>query len=210
MKKAFRFISRSFKNLLIKIPYFRFIRETRNSEVSISIQTWFFQKVIGINDVAYWPMHHASIVSYPQNVYVGIDTCPGLNPGCYIHAVNKIYIGDYTQVAPNVGLMSGNHDYYDFRVQTSGKPIRIGKYCWIGMGAVILPEVELGDFTIVGAGAIVTKSFPEGHCIIAGVPAQKIKDLDKEKCIPFSADNPYNGYIPHSKFEAYRQKHLNV
>jgi acetyltransferase-like isoleucine patch superfamily enzyme len=196
--------------LLIQLPYFRFIRDTKNSEAAITFSMWFTQRVIGINRAAYWPMHHASIVSYPKNVYAGIDTVPGMNPGCYIHAVNKIYIGDYTQVAPNVGLMSGNHDLYDFRIQTTDKPIRIGKYCWIGMGAVILPEVELGNFTIVGAGAIVTKSFPDGHCVIVGNPAKKIKDLDRTKCVQFSVPNPYNGYIPHAKFEGYRKKNLNV
>lgn len=192
------------------LPYFRFVRETKGTDTQISLQTWFIQKLIGINGSAYWPMHHSSIVSYPKNVYAGIDTMPGANPGCYIHAVNKIYIGDYTQIAPNVGLMSGNHDLYDFRIQTAASPIKIGKYCWIGMGAVILPEVELGDFTIVGAGAIVTKSFPGGYCVIAGNPARIIKELDREKCKEFSTPKPYNGYIPNDKFEAYRKKYLNV
>ena len=168
------------------------------------------QKVVGINRGAYWPMHHSSILSYAKNVYAGIETSPGYNPGCYIHAINKIYIGDYTQIAPNVGLMSGNHDLYDYRIQTNGKAIKIGKHCWLGMGVVILPEVELGDFTIVGAGAIVTNSFPEGHCVIVGNPAKRIKDLDRDKCISFNTNNPYNGYIPNAKFEAYRKKYLNV
>ena len=196
--------------LIIQLPYFRFIRETRNSETAINFSQWFIQKVIGINRSAYWPMHHSSIVSYSKNVYAGIETCPGYNPGCYVHAVNKIYIGDYTQIGPNVGLMSGNHDLYDFRLQTEASPIIIGNYCWIGMGAVILPEVVLGDFTIVGAGAIVTKSFPDGHCVIAGNPARKIRDLDVGKCVPFKTEKPYNGFIPHDKFEAYRKKNLTV
>lgn len=155
-------------------------------------------------------MHHSSIVSYPKNVLAGIDTCPGLNPGCYMHAANKIYIGDYTQIAPNVGLISGNHDLYDFRKQTQDPPIKVGKHCWLGMGCVILPGVELGDFTIVGAGAIVTKSFSEGHCIIVGNPARKIKELNKERCVPFLTERPYNGYIPHSKFDGFKARHLNV
>jgi UDP-3-O-[3-hydroxymyristoyl] glucosamine N-acyltransferase len=210
IKKLIRKIASVLISIFTALPYFRFIRDTRGTDTAISLQVWFFQKALGINRSAYWPMHHSSIVSYPKNVYAGIDTVPGINPGCYIHAVNKIYIGDYTQIAPNVGLMSGNHDLYDFRVQTAGKPIKIGKYCWIGMGVVILPEVELGDFTIVGAGAIVTKSFTEGHCIIVGNPAKKIKELDRDKCISFTTKNPYNGYIPHDQFEAYRKKHLNV
>ena len=196
--------------LIEKLPYFIFIRETRNSETKITFTIWFIQKILRINYSAYWPMHHSSILSYSKNIYVGIETCPGYNPGCYIHAVNKIYIGDYTQIAPNVGLMSGNHDLYDFRKQIEAKPIIIGKYCWIGMGVVIMPGVELGDFTIVGAGSIVTKSFNDGYCVIVGNPAYKLKDLEKEKCIPFKTENPYNGYIRHDLFEKYREKYLNV
>lgn len=197
--------------LLVSIPYFKFIRNTKNEEPCIDFRTWFIQKILGFNKHAYWPMHHSSIVSYPLNVYVGKNTNPGQNPGCYIHAVNKIYIGDYTQIAPNVGLMSGNHDLFDYRkqVQTSN-PIKIGKHCWLGMGVVIMPEVELGDFTIVGAGAIVTKSFPEGHCIIVGNPARKIKDLDINSCKYFQTENPYNGYIHPSKFEMFRQQKLHI
>lgn len=197
--------------IFLKLPYFRFIHDTKKEEPAIDFRTWFVQKILGFNKHAYWPMHHASIVSYPKNVYVGKNTNPGQNPGCYIHAVNKIYIGDYTQIAPNVGFMSGNHDLYDFRIQVkTGNPIKIGKHCWIGMGVVIMPEVELGDFTIIGAGAIVTKSFPEGHCVIVGNPARKLRDLDKEKCVYFETENPYNGYIAKDRFETFRQKNLNI
>ncbi len=208
--KFFRKLTSLIVLLLEKLPYFHFIKNTKNQEPSIDFRTWFIQKILGFNKYAYWPMHHSSIVSYPNNVCVGINTNPGQNPGCYIHAVNKIYIGDYTQIAPNVGLMSGNHDLYDYRQQTEGNAIKIGKHCWLGMGAVIMPGVELGDFTIVGAGAIVTKSFSEGHCIIVGSPAKKIKDLELDKCIYFKVDNPYNGYIPNNKFEAFRKSKLTV
>ncbi|CAN5455289.1 hypothetical protein BH10BAC4_BH10BAC4_06130 [soil metagenome] len=206
----FYYFGQALKWLIIQLPYFHFIRKTKHSETPVTLYTWFVQKVIGINRDAYWPMHPSSVISFSKNVYAGIETSPGFNPGCYIHAVNRIYIGDYTQIAPNVGLMSGNHDFYDFREQLPAEPMRIGKYCWIGMGVVILPGVVLGDFTIVGAGAIVTKSFPEGHCVIVGNPARKVKELEKEKCVPFHTSNPYNGYIPHEKFEKFRAKNLNV
>jgi acetyltransferase-like isoleucine patch superfamily enzyme len=206
----FYYLFKCLEWMIIQLPYFHFIRRTRGTETSITFSIWFVQKVLRVNYHAYWPMHHSSIVSYPRNVYAGIATCPGYNPGCYVHAANKIYIGDYTQIAPNVGLMSANHDLYDFRVQTGAGAIRIGKHCWIGMGAVILPGVELGDFTIVGAGAIVTKSFREGYCVIGGNPARKIKDLEKQRAVPFHMEYPYNGYIPHYKFEKFRQKYLNV
>lgn len=107
--------------------------------------------------------------------------------------------------------MSGNHNLYDFRKQQAAKPIRIGKHCWIGMGVVVLPEVELGDFTIVGAGSIFTKSFPEGRCVIAGNPAKKIKDLDPESCLYFQTEKkPYIGYMPAEKYEAFKKSRLDV
>ncbi|TAH24859.1 MAG: hypothetical protein EAZ07_08700 [Cytophagales bacterium] len=50
----------------------------------------------------------------------------------------------------------------------------IGKDCWIGAGAIILPGVNLGDGTIVGAGSIVTRS-TENFSVVAGNPARLIK-----------------------------------
>ncbi|GJQ03941.1 acyltransferase [Capnocytophaga canimorsus] len=128
-----------------------------------------------------------------------IDTNPRYSPGCYIQGGGRVYIGDYTQIAPNVGIISSNHDLYDSREKVR-KEVVIGKYCWIGMNAMILPGVKLGDFTIVAAGTVVTKSFEEGYCVIGGNPARKIKELDKEKCIPFKNKYEYHGYIPKKKF----------
>ncbi|MDX1652595.1 MAG: acyltransferase [Brumimicrobium sp.] len=193
-----------------KLKIFQFIKETRNTQTPITIKNWYNQKVLGKNYGPYWPCHETSTISGWQNIYCGIETCPGYSPGNYISAYyGKIFIGDYTQIGPNVGMIAANHDVYDNAKHIESK-IKIGEYCWIGMGAVILPEVVLGDFTIVGAGAIVTKSFEEGYCVIGGNPARKIKDLDKEKCIRSKSNHEYNGYIPSSEFHEFRKKHLNV
>jgi acetyltransferase-like isoleucine patch superfamily enzyme len=198
------------ESLLAIFPHFRFFPKTRNDQYPITLPVWFRQKVLGNNAPAYWPMHPSSMVSYPKNILIGKGVFPGYAPGCYLHGVNGIYIGDYTFIAPNVGIMSGNHDLSDLRFQTTGGPIRIGQYCWLGMNVVILPEVVLGDFTIVGAGAIVTHSFEEGYCVIAGNPAKVIRRLDKESCVRFSADIEYIGFIPVNKFEKFRSNYLNI
>jgi acetyltransferase-like isoleucine patch superfamily enzyme len=190
-------------------PLGKKIYETRHSQTPVTFKLWFMQKVLGFNKKAYWPVHFTSRISSPENIYAGVDTCPGYMNNCYIQGLGKIYIGDYTQVAPGVGIISSNHDLYDSRIQQTGE-VRIGKYCWLGMHSIILPAVVLGDFTIVAAGSVVTKSFPEGHCVIGGVPAQKIKDLEPEKCIPFKNEIEYNGYIRKSSFEAFRLKKLKV
>jgi acetyltransferase-like isoleucine patch superfamily enzyme len=200
-----------FSILLSRFAAFSFLRETTDYQNTVDIKFWFLQKVLnfGGNKQAYWPVHWASQVYDVQNIYVGVDSYPGIMKGCYIQGKGGIYIGDYTQVAPNVVIVSANHDLYDSRKHIS-QPVKIGKYCWLGAGCKIMPGVELGDFTIVAAGAVVTKSFATGHCVIAGVPAKQVKELEKEKCIPFKNKIEYNGYIRSSKFESYKKKYLNI
>jgi acetyltransferase-like isoleucine patch superfamily enzyme len=197
------------RRLLHRLSRFRFFNETSNTQTPISFDLWYNQKVKGHCQEAYWPVHFTSLVSNPQNIFCGIETCPGYSPGNYIQAMGRIYIDDYTQIAPNVGIISANHDIYDNSKHLI-KDVRIGKYCWIGMGAIILPGVILGDFTIVGAGSIVTKSFEDGYCVIAGNPAKEIKKLEVEKCLSNKSEFEYNGYIKHEEFELYRKSKLNV
>lgn len=196
-------------NIIKLFPPTRFFYETRNTQTPISFTFWFFQKFLGFNKGAYWPVHFTSIIGNPKNIYAGIDTAPGYSHGCYIQGGGKVFIGDYTQLGPNVGIISSNHDLHDSRKKIISE-VKVGKYCWIGMNSVVLPGVILGDFTIVAAGAVVTKSFEEGYCVIGGNPAKKIKDLEVSLCIPFTNDFEYNGYIKSIDFEKFRKSNLNV
>jgi acetyltransferase-like isoleucine patch superfamily enzyme len=193
------------------LPYFSFIRKTSDYQCAINFWIWFLQKVLNIggNRRAYWPVHWTSKVFDADRILVGIDAYPGYMQGCYIQGMGGISIGDYTQVAPNVVIVSANHDLYDSRLHIS-EPVTIGKYCWIGAGAKIMPGVNLGDWTVVGAGAVVTKSFTEGYCVIGGVPAKVISFLDRQKCIPFHNKVEYRGYIRADRFEDYRRKFLEI
>jgi acetyltransferase-like isoleucine patch superfamily enzyme len=172
---------------------------------------WFNQKILnwGGNRRVYWPVHWTSKVVDVERIRVGIDAYPGIMQGCYIQGKGGIEIGDYSQIAPNVAIISSNHDVYENRLHKDAK-VTIGSYCWIGAGASIMPGVTLGDFTIVGAGAVVTKSFPEGYCILGGVPAKVIKELDRSRCVRFENRKKYIGFIKAEAFEAYCKKHLKL
>lgn len=98
--------------------------------------------------------------------------------GCYIAAGNGIEIGEGTIWSHNVVMTTGGHDPYDLARDPTPFPIKIGKRCWLGANAVILPGVTLGDNTVVGANAVVNCSFPEGNIILAGAPARVVKKLD--------------------------------
>lgn len=95
--------------------------------------------------------------------------------GCLMMAAGGITIGDETQIAANVQLISNNHDLDDRNVITC-KPINIGKRVWIGAGATILPGVSIGDNSVVGAGSVVTKDVA-ADTIVAGNPARFIKKI---------------------------------
>jgi acetyltransferase-like isoleucine patch superfamily enzyme len=134
-----------------------------------------FRKILRQNSEVKWAVHFTSTVIHPENIVRGKNVFPGDSPGNYIQAKNGIEIGDYTNIGPNVGIISANHDLVDNTIHSNAKPIKIGKHCWIGMNAMILPEVELGDYTIVGANAVVTKSFTDGYVVLAGNPAIPVK-----------------------------------
>ena len=181
------------KHLLCYTPVLKHIFRTRGTAAPIRCKYWFIQKVLGFNREAYWPMHPSSLVSGVKNISIGIGTAPGLSPGCYIQGLGKIEIGDYTIIAPNVGIVSANHSLYDYTEHVKGS-VKIGRYCWIGMNAVILPGVVLGDHTVVAAGTVVTRSFEDGYCVIAGNPARCLKLLEKDKCVERRNRWEYRGY----------------
>lgn len=135
----------------------------------------FYQSVLDINNDVPWMVHFTSRVTGKVTIGSGVWLSFAVSGGCYIQGGNSVFIDDGTIFAPNVQIISANHDPIDYNKWENGNSIYIGKNCWIGANSVILPEVHLGDNTIVAAGAVVNKSFPDGNCILGGIPAKIIK-----------------------------------
>lgn len=195
--------------VVTRFPGMAFLAETRETQTPILFRDWLRQEVFGINRGPYWPVHGSSRVVNWRNILTGIETSPGIMPGCYIQAVGKITIGDYTQIGPNVNIISANHRAEDLRDHVP-QAVIIGSYCWLGAGSTVLPGVTLGDFTIVGAGAVVTKSFHEGYSVIAGNPAKVIRTLDPNACPKHRSAHEYHGFVPDAEFAAFRSRELNL
>ncbi len=136
----------------------------------------FFQTNIGIK----WPVSPS--IRCGTNIEFDVDDLNNFwGVGNYFQTFEaKIVIGKGCYIAPNVGIITSNHDFENLDEHQIGKDVILGEQCWIGMNSTILPGVVLGEHTIVGAGSVVTKSFPEGNCIIAGNPAKKIRILQQE------------------------------
>lgn len=191
MMQMLKELLKKIRDIIFRI-FFKSIIETRDYQNPIRLKMMIIQFFTSNRKVP-WPVHFTSVVTGYDNINIGVDVNPGYSPGCYIQGKGKITIGSFTQIAPNVGIISANHDIYDPSKHVI-KSVKIGEYCWVGMNSVITPGVELGDHTIVAAGSVVTKSFEEGYCIIAGSPAVKIKDLVKEKTIKYDVCKKYIGY----------------
>jgi acetyltransferase-like isoleucine patch superfamily enzyme len=138
-----------------------------------------FQKILGFNRLAPYPVNPNSRISNYKNLIIPISSMNNLQaPGVYYQNFSaKIILGENVFIAPNVGLITANHDLKNPKEHQKGANIEINDNCWIGMNSVLMPGTILGKNTIVGAGSVVTKSFEEGNIVIGGVPAKIIKYL---------------------------------
>lgn len=100
-----------------------------------------------------------------------------------ITSIDEISIGDGCLFSEYVYISDHAHDVFTkgdmplvrMPLIKRGK-VQIGKQCFLGFRAIIMPGVTLGDRCVVGAGAIVTKSFPS-NSVLAGVPAKIIRTI---------------------------------
>lgn len=116
-------------------------------------------------------------IHFGDNVYCNFNFT-GVDDG-------EIFVGDGTMFGPNVTVATAGHPIdpdlrekgYQYNIT-----VKIGKNCWIGAGAVILPGITIGDNSVIGAGSVVTKDIPE-NSVAVGNPARvirKTEEKDKE------------------------------
>lgn len=113
---------------------------------------------------------------FGKNVY--------LNFGVTLVDDTHIYIGDYTMFGPNVTVATAGHPILpELRAQgyQYNAPVTIGKNCWIGAGAIVLPGVTIGDNVVIGAGSVVTKDVAP-NSVAVGNPCKVIREInDRDK-----------------------------
>ena len=99
-------------------------------------------------------------------------------------ASGTISIGSGTSFGSDVSLVTGKHVDIEEAERTGvpfhhvpeGRDITVGRYCFIGTGAIVIGPVTIGDYSVVGAGSVVTTDL-EPRGFYAGVPARKIRSL---------------------------------
>ena len=92
-----------------------------------------------------------------------------------------IYVGDCTMFGPNVTVATAGHPILP-QLREKGyqynASVHIGKNCWIGAGAVIVPGITIGDNVVVGASSIVTKDLPD-NVVAVGNPCRILREVNE-------------------------------
>ena len=110
-------------------------------------------------------------VHFGKNVYA--------NFGLTLVDDTHIYVGEYTMFAPNVVVATAGHPILPELREKAYQynfPVHIGRNCWIGAGALIMPGVTIGDNTVIGAGSVVTRDIPS-NCVAYGNPCRVIREI---------------------------------
>lgn len=121
--------------------------------------------------------------------------------------VNSIRMGNKVNVQDGAVL----HCTYQKTKVTIGNNVSIGHNAivhgctihdnvLVGMGAIVMDNVEIGSNSIIAAGSVVLENTKvESGCIYAGVPAKKVKDISQE-LIQGEINRIANNYVNYSSW----------
>lgn len=103
-----------------------------------------------------------------------------MNDNCNINCANKISIGSYTKIAPNVSINDHDHNYKGVEGGNLIKgEVIIGKNVWIGSNSVILRGTVIEDNAVVAAGSVVKGHVPKDSLFLN--KRENITKLYKDK-----------------------------
>jgi len=99
-----------------------------------------------------------------------------------INAWQGVRIGRNVLIADRVFISDADHNYDDINIPIIGQgdsfngEVILRDGCWLGIGAVILPNVTIGRNAVIAANSVVTCDVPD-FAVAGGIPAKIIKQL---------------------------------
>ena len=116
----------------------------------------------------------------PSVLEIGENTA--INEFNNIRAGNcLIRIGSNCLISQYVSIIGMNHTIDGINVPIREAPwdssrtgVTIGDDVWIGVGATILPGINVGNGAVIGAGSVVVDAVPS-NAIVVGTPARVIR-----------------------------------
>ena len=140
-----------------------YCKNIRGGIFSVQARTKFdiFSKNAKINIRPFVFIRRNGVIRIDHNGELYIGDKVFINDNCSINCINKISIGEYTKIGPNVSINDNDHN---FRKTGNGRMLTgeviIGKNVWIGANTVILRDTVIGDNAVVAAGSVVKGEIP--------------------------------------------------
>ncbi|MEH2295892.1 acyltransferase [Nostoc sp.] len=106
---------------------------------------------------------------------LSIDEHTAIGHDCIFDARQGISIGSCVNLASETRIYTMQHDIDDPFFETTGAPVVIEDYAYIGTCVIILPGVRIGKGAVVASGAVVTKDVAP-YTMVGGVAAKFIRE----------------------------------
>jgi acetyltransferase-like isoleucine patch superfamily enzyme len=117
-----------------------------------------------------------------RGVCIGENVMIGLQVTLDHSYPEYISIEDNVSLAGNNYVLAHSNPYPHFKnaLESFVAPVIIKEGAWIGISAMILPDVTIGENSVIAAGSVVSKDIPK-LVIAGGMPAKIIKKIDLGK-----------------------------
>ncbi|MEG0408091.1 MAG: DapH/DapD/GlmU-related protein [Bacilli bacterium] len=130
-----------------------------------------------------YPGSRIELVNKNSFFEIGDNVSIGQN----FHAVSynsKLSIGNNVTISGNVFITNCDHTFDILEMHVLNQPLsskktKIGDYCFIGYGSVIMAGTELGVNCVIGTNSTVKGKYPN-NCMLAGSPAKIIKKYNED------------------------------
>lgn len=94
-----------------------------------------------------------------------------------IDCTDLVEIGAFTTFAGfRSQILTHSIDLVECR--QSCRPVRIGRYCFVGTGCTLLGGAELPDYSVLAAMSLLNRAETAPHTLYGGVPARTLRSLD--------------------------------
>lgn len=107
----------------------------------------------------------------PHGVAIGDNTI--INRDVLLDGRRTLTIGNNVSISEGTAILTLGHDPNSPEFAGQGGPVIIGHRVFVGLRAIVMPNVTIGEGAVIGAGAVVTSNV-DPYAIVAGVPARVI------------------------------------
>ena len=149
----------------VNLVGFPIIQKARHSKITIG------KSVTLVSDSRGNPAginHPVILATLREGATITIGNGCGFS-GSAICSASAITIGDFSGFGANAAAYDTDfHSFKDFGTPSDGlfraasKPVKLGKYVWVGANALILKGVQIEDHCVVAAGAVVRNNLSAG------------------------------------------------